>query len=232
MEKTPFWAKTWFIILATLIAPPIGIVLMWLTKKSWKTLIKIILSIVLGFWALLWGLVLIGMTVEPTDTPEDITSITEVVAEDTTTATQIQTETTEFIATTTSVVTTNHTTTEKETTTAKPTTTEKETTTAKPTTTEIETTTAKPTTTKKETTTTKPTTTKKVTTTVKPTTTKVSEPAEKSSTNYVLNTNTMKFHYPSCSSVGQIKPENKEYFNGNREDIINQGFSPCGRCHP
>lgn len=224
MEKTPFWAKTWFIILATLIAPPIGIVLMWLTKKSWKTLIKIILSIVLGFWALLWGLVLIGMTVEPTDTPEDITSITEVIAEDTTTATQIQTETTEFIATTTSVVTTNHATTEKETTTAKPTTTEKETTTAKPTTTEKETTTTKPTTTEIETTTAKPTTTKKVTTTVKQTTTKKNTTVNSEShiTVYITKSGE-KYHYENPCGNGK-------YFPISLAEAKAQGYEACKKC--
>ena len=49
---------------------------------------------------------------------------------------------------------------------------------------------------------------------------------------YVLNKNTMKFHYPSCSSASQIKESNREYFTGNRDDVIARGFSPCGRCHP
>lgn len=49
---------------------------------------------------------------------------------------------------------------------------------------------------------------------------------------YVLNTNTKKFHYPTCSSVNSMKEGNKKLYNGNREDIINQGYSPCGRCHP
>lgn len=49
---------------------------------------------------------------------------------------------------------------------------------------------------------------------------------------YVLNTNTKKFHYPSCSSVKDIKSSNRSDYNGSREDIINQGYKPCGRCHP
>ena len=49
---------------------------------------------------------------------------------------------------------------------------------------------------------------------------------------YVLNKNTMKFHYPSCSSASQIKESNREYFTGSREEVIARGFSPCGRCHP
>ena len=50
--------------------------------------------------------------------------------------------------------------------------------------------------------------------------------------NYILNTNTHKFHYPNCSSVGKMKESNKKSYNGTRDDLITQGFSPCGNCHP
>lgn len=49
---------------------------------------------------------------------------------------------------------------------------------------------------------------------------------------YVLNTNTMKFHLPSCSSVKDIKESNRKDVTMARDDILAQGFSPCGRCHP
>ncbi|MCD7785344.1 MAG: hypothetical protein LUH18_07205 [Oscillospiraceae bacterium] len=49
---------------------------------------------------------------------------------------------------------------------------------------------------------------------------------------YVLNTSTKKFHRPDCRHVGSIKDENKEEYNGNREDLIEQGYSPCGTCNP
>ncbi len=51
-------------------------------------------------------------------------------------------------------------------------------------------------------------------------------------TDYVLNTNTHKFHYPSCSSVSEMKPENTSYFTGSRDEVIAQGYKPCGRCKP
>lgn len=51
-------------------------------------------------------------------------------------------------------------------------------------------------------------------------------------TTYILNTNTHKFHYPSCSSVGDMKEKNKQEYQGNREDIIKQGYDPCKRCNP
>ena len=49
---------------------------------------------------------------------------------------------------------------------------------------------------------------------------------------YVVNTNTGKFHYPSCSSVDEIKESNKSHYHGTRDELIEQGYSPCGRCHP
>lgn len=51
-------------------------------------------------------------------------------------------------------------------------------------------------------------------------------------TTYILNTNTHKFHYPSCSSVDDMKEKNKQEYQGNREDIIKQGYDPCKRCNP
>ncbi|MCD8045808.1 MAG: DNA/RNA non-specific endonuclease [Clostridiales bacterium] len=61
-----------------------------------------------------------------------------------------------------------------------------------------------------------------------------SEPTEKTDTEttYILNTNTKKFHYPSCSSVDQMKESNKQEYTGSRDDLINQGYDPCGRCNP
>ena len=50
--------------------------------------------------------------------------------------------------------------------------------------------------------------------------------------NFVLNTNTKKFHYPSCDSVQDMKEKNKEYYIGDRQTLIDQGYSPCGRCKP
>lgn len=51
-------------------------------------------------------------------------------------------------------------------------------------------------------------------------------------TDYILNRNTKKFHYPWCSSVNQMKEKNKRYFTGTREEVIRQGYSSCGRCNP
>lgn len=49
---------------------------------------------------------------------------------------------------------------------------------------------------------------------------------------YVLNTSTKKFHHPSCSSVAKMSAKNKESVTAAREEIIADGYSPCGNCKP
>lgn len=49
---------------------------------------------------------------------------------------------------------------------------------------------------------------------------------------YVLNTNSKKFHLPSCASVADTKEENKEDYEGTSQNLIKQGYEPCGRCNP
>jgi DNA-entry nuclease len=49
---------------------------------------------------------------------------------------------------------------------------------------------------------------------------------------YVLNTNTMKFHYPSCSSVQDMKAKNRKDVHETRDQIIADGYQPCKRCNP
>ena len=49
---------------------------------------------------------------------------------------------------------------------------------------------------------------------------------------YVLNSNSKKFHYPWCSSVSEMKESNKIAFSGTRDDAIAKGYSPCKRCNP
>ena len=61
------------------------------------------------------------------------------------------------------------------------------------------------------------------------------EPAAKSEPvgqTYVLNTNTKKFHIPTCRSVKQMKDKNKKDFCGSREEVIAKGYSPCKNCNP
>ncbi len=60
----------------------------------------------------------------------------------------------------------------------------------------------------------------------------VSTAGQLTEASYVLNTNTKKFHYPSCKDVKKIKPENYATSSLSRDDIIAQGYSSCGHCHP
>ncbi len=66
-----------------------------------------------------------------------------------------------------------------------------------------------------------------------PTPTTTPEPAaEAAELEYVLNTNTKKFHEPDCKSVNKMKESNKQYYTGTREEIIGMGYTPCGNCNP
>ena len=49
---------------------------------------------------------------------------------------------------------------------------------------------------------------------------------------YILNTKSHKFHTPECSAVEKISESNKSDYFGNREELIDQGYEPCGYCHP
>lgn len=51
-------------------------------------------------------------------------------------------------------------------------------------------------------------------------------------TDYILNTNTHKFHYPSCGSVKQMAEKNKQAYFGSRDDVIAMGYDPCKKCNP
>lgn len=58
------------------------------------------------------------------------------------------------------------------------------------------------------------------------------EPPIPAGKTYILNTNTHKFHKPSCSSVEDMKDSNKAEFVGTRDEVIAMGYKSCGRCHP
>lgn len=57
-------------------------------------------------------------------------------------------------------------------------------------------------------------------------------PSQGETGRYVLNTNSTKFHLPSCGSVNQISPGNYQEYSGGREELIQRGYSPCGSCKP
>jgi len=67
-----------------------------------------------------------------------------------------------------------------------------------------------------------------------PTATSTPEPeqAQLAGMDYILNTNTRKFHYPNCSSVNKMKESNKQYYTGTRDEVIAMGYEACKRCCP
>ena len=55
--------------------------------------------------------------------------------------------------------------------------------------------------------------------------------AESSETPYIGNRNTKKFHRFNCASVNDINAVNKTSL-ASREEAIDKGYKPCGRCDP
>lgn len=49
---------------------------------------------------------------------------------------------------------------------------------------------------------------------------------------YILNTNTKKFHKPSCSGAEEISAKNRQEFTGTKEEVTAQGYEACQRCRP
>ena len=48
----------------------------------------------------------------------------------------------------------------------------------------------------------------------------------------MIKPNTHKFHMPYCDSVNDIKDKNKKISEEDRDTLIREGYSPCGRCKP
>ncbi len=49
---------------------------------------------------------------------------------------------------------------------------------------------------------------------------------------FVVNTNTKKYHIPSCSSVTDIKEHNKLTKKCSEDELLSEGYAPCSRCNP
>lgn len=49
---------------------------------------------------------------------------------------------------------------------------------------------------------------------------------------YILNTNTKKFHHPSCKSAKRTKNENKQEFHGTKQELLSMGYKACKNCNP
>ncbi len=57
-------------------------------------------------------------------------------------------------------------------------------------------------------------------------------PEEPVGNTYNINITTGKYHYPTCRSVKQMNDSNKKEVIDNRDNLISQGYSPCGNCNP
>ena len=55
---------------------------------------------------------------------------------------------------------------------------------------------------------------------------------EEGQSHYILNTSSRKFHLPDCSGAASISADNRQDYTGTRQDLIDQGYSPCGICKP
>ncbi len=49
---------------------------------------------------------------------------------------------------------------------------------------------------------------------------------------YIVNTNTGRFHKPSCTSVKQMKESNRLERTTTRDELISEGYEPCRDCKP
>lgn len=59
-----------------------------------------------------------------------------------------------------------------------------------------------------------------------------SESVQTQEQEYVLNTNSMKFHKPDCSSVKDMSEKNRSEIKTTRDKLISEGYSPCKICDP
>lgn len=55
---------------------------------------------------------------------------------------------------------------------------------------------------------------------------------ENEKTDYVINISSKKVHKPSCSSVKDIKENNKGKYYGYLSDLLSDGYSACKSCNP
>lgn len=54
---------------------------------------------------------------------------------------------------------------------------------------------------------------------------------QKTEDSWVLNTSSMKIHYPTCSEVKKIASKNYSTSNLSESELISNGYTTCGRCH-
>ena len=58
------------------------------------------------------------------------------------------------------------------------------------------------------------------------------QPVSPSGAEFILNTNTKKFHKSDCGQANSINKDNKKTFTGDRQELIDDGYVPAGCCDP
>lgn len=58
------------------------------------------------------------------------------------------------------------------------------------------------------------------------------EETQSAGVDYIINIKSGLFHYPDCGAVSNMSEKNKQEYTGTREDLIEQGYTPCGWCKP
>ncbi len=58
------------------------------------------------------------------------------------------------------------------------------------------------------------------------------DPGAGEAMDYIINKRNNKFHYPHCTGVAQMSEANKQPITATREEMIENGYSPCGTCKP
>lgn len=94
--KVPWWKKTWVVVLACIFIPPAGLVLLWVGNKGGLVL-RIILTVILGFYSLMWIAGIVGGANAPKTAPQAATQ-TEVASSTTQEAKPAAAETTKQAA--------------------------------------------------------------------------------------------------------------------------------------
>ncbi len=61
---------------------------------------------------------------------------------------------------------------------------------------------------------------------------KAEENTDKQNIRYILNISSKKIHLPDCDSVSAMSEYNRRTTNKSKEQLINEGYSPCGSCKP
>lgn len=59
-----------------------------------------------------------------------------------------------------------------------------------------------------------------------------SETSKEDESYYILNIKSMNFHHNSCEKGRDINAENIKYYDGDRDVLIKDGYSPAGCCNP